>query len=119
METNNISTVNTYSAHNIYAENMRGKNPVHEDRATASSEVPDTGDRFKKRPAQATSSNDSALLENTHISFSVEGDLNVVITIVQDNNTKKVLRQIPSEDDIRRMKILKIHHELLINKSHL
>ncbi len=47
----------------------------------------------------------------TRISYSIENDLNLIVTRVVDTNTKKVIRQIPPEEIIKRMKLLKNYHQ--------
>ena len=49
-------------------------------------------------------------VKDTRLSFSVEKDIGVVVTTVVDADTKQVLRQLPSEEAIKRLKLLKAYH---------
>jgi len=42
---------------------------------------------------------------NTKILFSVERDLNLIVTRVMDSTSNKVIRQIPTEETIKRLKL--------------
>lgn len=62
--------------------------------------------------SKTNTSPDSAPMpvKDTRLSFSVEKDIGVVVTTVVDTNTKQVLRQLPSEEAIKRLKLLKAYH---------
>ncbi|GEM_PF-6222426 len=49
-------------------------------------------------------------VKDTRLSFSVEKDIGVIVTTVVDANTKQVLRQLPSEEALKRLKLLKAYH---------
>ena len=70
-------------------------------------EAKETADEPKKKvsfekvdPTEAT---DSAI--NTKVQFSIERELNLIVTRVMDASTNKVIRQIPAEETIKRLKL--------------
>ncbi len=90
METVTINPVNTLNIRNEY--NVHNKEPVHKHKTSA---LPTK----QKAEVQTNKSSD--------ISFSVEKDLNVIVTVVKDSNTKKVIQQMPSEEALKRMRFIK------------
>lgn len=47
----------------------------------------------------------------TKVAFSLEKDLHIVVTTVMDANTDKVIRQIPPEETIDRLKLLNVYNK--------
>ncbi|MCF6149827.1 MAG: flagellar protein FlaG [Candidatus Kuenenia sp.] len=47
----------------------------------------------------------------TRIEFTIEKELNLVVTTVRDLNNDNVIRQLPPEDTISRMKMLKSYYK--------
>lgn len=91
---NNISA-NTY--HSLYnAENAQPKSPGNE------TNTPNT--------ANTSSRSDPTPVDSTRVSFSVEKDVNIIVTKVVDEKTKQIIRQIPTEEAIKRLQLLKTHH---------
>lgn len=46
----------------------------------------------------------------TRVEFAIEKELNLVVTTVRDLDTEKIIRQLPPEDTISRMKMLKSYY---------
>lgn len=67
----------------------------------------DTADEPKKKVSSEVvdpaESKDSSI--NTKVQFSIERELNLIITRVMDASTNKVIRQIPAEETIKRLKL--------------
>ncbi len=59
------------------------------------------------------SSNEATLPVTTSITFSIEKDLNIIITKVIDGTTKNMLRQIPAEEVVKRRKLMEIYNQTL------
>ncbi|MBF8276346.1 MAG: FlaG protein [Candidatus Brocadiaceae bacterium] len=70
-------------------------------------ETKETADEPKKKVAsekvEPTEAKDSAI--NTKVQFSIERELNLIVTRVMDASTNKVIRQIPAEETIKRLKL--------------
>ena len=90
METVNINPVNTLNIRNVYT--VHNKEPVYTHKTFA----------FPTEQQAEGQTNKSA-----DISFSVEKDINVIITFFKDTNTKKVIQQIPSEEALKRIRFIK------------
>ena len=75
--------------------------------AKEAKETKDTVDEPKKKVSaekvEPTEPNDSAI--NTKVQFSIERELNLIVTRVMDASTNKVIRQIPAEETIKRLKL--------------
>ncbi|MBM4055256.1 MAG: flagellar protein FlaG [Planctomycetes bacterium] len=58
---------------------------------------------------------DSSLFQitpiGTKIEFTIEKELNLVVTTVRDINNDNIIRQLPPEDTISRMKLLKSYYK--------
>ena len=70
-------------------------------------EAKDTADELKKKDSSEkvdpTESKGSAI--STKVQFSIERELNLIVTRVMDASTNKVIRQIPAEETIKRLKL--------------
>lgn len=70
-------------------------------------EAKDIADELKKKASSGkvapTESKESSL--NTKVQFSIERELNLIVTRVMDASTNKVIRQIPAEETIKRLKL--------------
>lgn len=70
-------------------------------------EAKDIADELKKKASSEkvapTESKESSL--NTKVQFSIERELNLIVTRVMDASTNKVIRQIPAEETIKRLKL--------------
>ncbi|MEK6622001.1 MAG: flagellar protein FlaG [Planctomycetota bacterium] len=70
-------------------------------------ETKDTADEPKKKVSSEkvdpTEFKDSAI--TTKVQFSIERELNLIVTRVMDASTNKVIRQIPAEETIKRLKL--------------
>lgn len=93
---NNISANNYHSLYNT--ENAQPKSPVNE---TGISDTTNTSSRSDPTP-----------VDSTRVSFSVEKDINIIVTKVVDDKTKQIIRQIPTEEAIKRLQLLKTHHSI-------
>ena len=119
MEPNKIQNVSLYVGKNVNVfdnKNVSAKKPGDFELAEAGGKLKDTKtDDFKKHMKdidnKSVSANKNNVESGIRVSFSVEKDLNVIVTRVLDGDTKKVLRQIPSEDEIKRRKLVKIYNQ--------
>lgn len=119
MEPNKIQSANVYVGKNINVfdnKNVSAKKPSDFEFVENTGKLKDTKtDDFKKHlkdiESKGVSSSKSDLQSGIRVSFSVEKDLNIIVTKVLDGNTKKVLRQIPSADEIKRKKLVKIYNQ--------
>ncbi|HHT9138927.1 MAG TPA: flagellar protein FlaG [Candidatus Wunengus sp. YC60] len=104
METHTIQSVNTYNIHNEHDNNPLTKKSLITGEILASNKAKNSKDTKKAQP-----SNTATPSVSTHITYSVESDLNLVVTRTVDTHTNKVLRQVPSEEVIRKMKLSKTY----------
>lgn len=74
-----------------------------------SSEESVTSDLTTPPPSQMSSFSVSPV--GTRVEFTIEKELNLVVTTVRDLNNDKVIRQLPPEDTISRMKMLKSYYK--------
>jgi len=107
METFSISATNIYNIPNLY--NEQAKKPVYTHKTAALPKEQNAEDQTNKSADADSSLHRHYNFKKYAISFSVEKDLHVIVTVVKDPNTKKVLQQIPSEDAIRRMRFIKTY----------
>ncbi len=115
METHNIQDINIYNVYNIYSNrDAPGKKTITTDKNTLTSEAQKNlaikrSDNVDK-PALSllkTSPLTTPPLPETEIIMSVEKDLNIVITTVKDKNKGEIIRQIPNEEAVERLKLFK------------
>ncbi len=125
MEVRNIQHMSAYIAQEnpYHAKNMPAKDDVvakknvDTRRIVAVKKEPEekkgVADKEKQEDSQSPSSNDSSASYpvSTRVSLSVERDLNLVVTRVVDTKTKKVVRQIPPEEAIKKMRLLKSYRQ--------
>lgn len=119
MEPNKIQSANIYVVKNMNVfdnKNVSTKRPTDLEFVENAGKPKDAKtDDFKKHlkdiESKGVSSNKSDLQSGIRVSFSVEKDLNIIVTKVLDGDTKKVLRQIPSADEIKRRKLVKIYNQ--------
>jgi len=109
METHNVHPVNTYKDHNYITKDVLDKKNIMVNKSTIQSEPPKpskVNDQLK-----ATSSSITLRHLGTKVAFSIEKDLHIIVTTVKDSNTNKVIRQIPPEETIDRLKLLNNYHK--------
>ncbi|MCF6154458.1 MAG: hypothetical protein E3K36_04230 [Candidatus Brocadia sp.] len=101
METHDIHPVSVYKYHITLSSNkyVAIKNRV----PSASSKIND--------PPQKISSPITHINIGTKVAFSIEKDLHIIVTRVKDSNTNKVIRQIPPEETIDRLKLLNNYYK--------
>ena len=88
------------------------KKTVHPHEVKEAKDIKDTKDtkdaanepkkKVSSEKVDPTKSKDSAI--NTKVQFSIERELNLIVTRVMDASTNKVIRQIPAEETIKRLK---------------
>jgi uncharacterized FlaG/YvyC family protein len=113
MEAHTIQNVDTYNIHNEHTDkNSLTKKSLTRDEIFASNKAKnrkDTKNHSKSSSIKTQSSNTVTPSGTTRITYSIESDLNITVTRTIDTNTKKVLRQVPSEETIRKMKLSKTY----------
>lgn len=124
METHNIHNFNTYIDYNnnnnksvpsrktTNVENDSAINEIQKDLLFKNSTTRDNHTQHLKLPISYI----PPLLE-TKITMSVEKDLNIIVTTVKNKNTDKVIRQIPSEEIVERLKYIKKYNKQLISQK--
>ncbi|MEP9412093.1 MAG: flagellar protein FlaG [Candidatus Brocadia sp.] len=113
METHNIHPVTLYKDHTALSTSK--DMPVKKNNTntyTTPSEAPETEVLLMKTSPPAMPSHGG-----TKVAFSLEKDLNIVITTVIDPNTNKVIRQIPPEETIDRLKFLNVYNKQAVTHS--
>lgn len=124
METHDIHNLNTHNTYYTYSnKSVPIKNNINIEKGI---DLPETQ---KDLPFYNTNTTDShaqrlklpipytpSLLE-TEVTMSVEKDLNIIVTTVKYKNTDKVIRQIPDEEIIERLKYLKKYNKQLISQK--
>lgn len=111
MEIPSIQKINIHDNHNEYRDkDISTKKNANIDEIAESKKVKNEKER-KDRIGESQHSKVVTLPVATRISYSIENDLNLVVTRVVDTNTKKVIRQIPPEEIVKRMKLLKNYHQ--------
>lgn len=120
METYDIHNLNTHNNYQVYCiKNIPIKNNINEEKGIVRPEMQknlsfyntNTQDGHAQRldsPIPYKSS-----LWETEVTMSVEKDLNIVVTTVKNKNTDTVIRQIPEEEIIERLKYLKKYNKQL------
>lgn len=108
MENHNIHTVSTYKDHNTLYNNK----DMSIKKNTVPSNEPKVDDPPKRTSSPATPHN-----VGTKVAFSIEKDLHIIVTTVKDANTNKVIRQIPTEETINRLKLLNSYYKQPIVNS--
>ncbi len=119
MEPNKIQSANIYVVKNMNVfdnKSVATKKPNGFEFVENTEKLKDTkADDFKKHlkdlESKGVSSNKSDVQSGIRVSFTVEKDLNIIVTKVLDGDTKKVLRQIPSADEIKRRRLVKIYNQ--------
>lgn len=101
MEIHIVHPVETYKGHNIRYIDRDA--PVKKNVVPAAPSKLD--DQIKK------TSPISVHRLGTKVAFSIEKDLHIVVTTVKDSNTNAVIRQIPPEETIDRLKLLNNYHK--------
>lgn len=112
METHKIQSANAYIDRNIYVN----KNvPVKETGDVDKANVPNKVNEAKVENVKnlSNSSSEAILPVSISVTFSIEKDLNIVVTRVIDGTTKQVLRQIPAEEVVKRKKLTNIYNQTL------
>lgn len=124
METHNIHNLNTYIDYNnnsnksvpsrktTNVENDSATHEIQKDLLFKNSTTRDNNTQHLKLPISYI----PPLLE-TKITMSVEKDLNIIVTTVKNKNTDKVIRQIPSEEIVERLKYIKKYNKQLISQK--
>lgn len=122
METHAIHNLNNYNAYHNDSrksvsrrttnnvENDRAILKIQKDQSFKNTKIKDNSTQHLKLPI----SHIPPLLE-TEITMSVEKDLNIIITTVKNKNTDKVIRQIPNEEIVERLKYLKKYNKQLLS----
>src|SRR4030066_1730411 len=114
MKTTDVTNAPVYGIQAAYAVKSEiakntadAKKAVHTHEVKEAKETKDTADEPKKKVSiekvEPTEPNDSAI--NTKVQFSIERELNLIVTRVMDASTNKVIRQIPAEETIKRLKL--------------
>lgn len=114
MGAHDIHNMNTYNAYHNYSNKsvvLRKTTPGENDRAILDIQK----DQSLKNPIAKENHNQHLPLSissippllETEITMSVEKDLHIIVTTVKNKNTDKIIRQIPSEEIIERLKYLK------------
>lgn len=89
------------------ADSKKTVNPHEVKEAKGAKETKDTADELKKKASSEkvdpTESQETSI--NTKVQFSIERELNLIVTRVMDASTNKVIRQIPAEETIKRLKL--------------
>lgn len=89
------------------ADAKKTAHPHEVKEAKEAKETKDAADEPKKKVSSEkvdpTESTDSAII--TKVQFSIERELNLIVTRVMDASTNKVIRQIPAEETIKRLKL--------------
>lgn len=89
------------------ADTKKTVHPHEVKEAKEAKETKDTADEPKKKVSSEkvdpTEFKDSAI--TTKVQFSIERELNLIVTRVMDASTNKVIRQIPAEETIKRLKL--------------
>jgi uncharacterized FlaG/YvyC family protein len=98
MGNHNIHTVSTYKDHNTLYSNK--------DISRKKNTIPSDEQKIIDDPLKRTSSPATPHYVGTKVAFSIERDLHIVVTTVKDSNTDTVIRQIPPEETIKRLKLL-------------
>ncbi|MDN3513509.1 MAG: flagellar protein FlaG [Candidatus Brocadia sp.] len=95
MEIHNIHAVNPHKEHNyINKDELVKKNFIP-------SKTQEDDDQYNETSSPITHYN-----LGTKVAFLIEKDLHIVVTTVKDSITNKVIRQIPPEETIDRLKLL-------------
>ncbi|TVL95917.1 MAG: hypothetical protein CV082_08835 [Candidatus Brocadia sp. BL1] len=114
METKNVLNLNTYNAYYNYDDKSmsitKTTNPENDKSIFKNVDKVDNHTQRLKLPISYAPS----FLE-TEITMSVEKDLNIVVTTVKNKNTDKVIRQIPEEEVVERLRYLKEYDKQLIS----
>lgn len=114
MKTTDVTNAPVYGIQAAYAvkseiaKNMAdAKKTVHQHEVKEAKDTKDTADEPKKKVSSEkvdpTEFKDSAI--TTKVQFSIERELNLIVTRVMDASTNKVIRQIPAEETIKRLKL--------------
>lgn len=116
METPSIQRINTHdNYHEYHGKGISAKENTNKDKIAEPKKTKDYKAKNEKeindRREESQRSRAVTLPVDTRISYSVENDLNLVVTRVVDANTKKVIRQIPPEEVIKRIRLLKNYHQ--------
>jgi flagellar protein FlaG len=114
MKTTDVTNAPVYGIQAAYAVKSEiakntadAKKTVNPHEVKEAKETKETADEPKKKVSfekvDPTEANDSAI--NTKVQFSIERELNLIVTRVMDASTNKVIRQIPAEETIKRLKL--------------
>lgn len=114
MKTTDVTNAPVYGIQVAYAVKSEiakntadAKKTAHPHEVKEAKETKDTADEPKKKVSSEkvdpTKSTDSAI--TTKVQFSIERELNLIVTRVMDASTNKVIRQIPAEETIKRLKL--------------
>ena len=89
------------------ADAKKTANPRDVKEAKDTKDTKDAAEEPKKKVSSEkvdpSESKDSPI--NTKVQFSIERELNLIVTRVMDASTNKVIRQIPAEETIKRLKL--------------
>lgn len=107
METHNIHPVSVYKDHITLSSNKDV--PIKNRVPSALSQIND--------PPKKISSPIAHHNVGTKVAFSIEKDLHIVVTSVKDSNTNKLIRQIPPEETIDRLKLLNNYYKQPIDNA--
>lgn len=108
METHDVHPVSVCKDHITIASNK----DVPIKKNGLPSAVSPINDPLKKISSPVTPHN-----VGTKIAFSIEKDLEIVVTSVKDLNTNKIIRQIPPEEIIDRLKLLNNYYKQPIDNA--
>lgn len=116
MEAPSIQKITTYNNYNEYRDkDISTKKNANKGEAAESKKAKDSkakNDKVTKDGLEESQLSGVVTLPiTTRVSYSIESDLNLVVTQIVDTNTKEVIRQIPPEEVIKRMRLLKNYHQ--------
>lgn len=121
METHDIHNLITYNAYHNFSNisvSIRKTTNAENDKSIQEIQkaLSFTNTNTRNNPTQYLKSSISYIppLLETEITMSVEKDLNIIVTTVKNKNTDKVIRQIPNEELVERLKYLKKYNNQLI-----
>ncbi len=120
MKTTDVTNAPVYGIQAAYAVKSEiakntadAKKTVHPHEVKEAKDIKDTKDtkdaanepkkKVSSEKVDPTKSTDSAI--TTKVQFSIERELNLIVTRVMDASTNKVIRQIPAEETIKRLKL--------------
>lgn len=113
MEVSKIQSANKYVDRNITIQqkNVPANESGNADKANVQIKINDG--KLENLNDLSYSPNEATRPVTTSITFSIERELNIIITKVIDGTSKNVLRQIPSEEVVKKRKLMEIYNQTI------